>query len=55
MKGASISMFWVEWNLHKDGSWIAQGFKTEQERENQIKELKSLGYNPRRSKDGKQR
>ena len=50
-----MDKFWVEWNLHKDGSWISQGFSSESLRESKIEELKELGYHPRRSKDGKQR
>ncbi len=40
--------FWVEYNLHKDGSWCADGFHTEEEREEAIVKLKELGYHPRR-------
>lgn len=40
--------FWVEWNLKKDGSWIAQGFHSEEERDDEIKLLVDFGYNPRK-------
>jgi hypothetical protein len=44
---------WIEYNLHKDGSRIAEFFKTEAAREARIAELLKLGYRPRRTKEGK--
>jgi hypothetical protein len=48
------TMFWINYNLLKDGSFISQGCKTEAERDKEIERLKSFGYKPRKSKDGKQ-
>lgn len=39
---------WVEYNLHKDGSWVADGFNTKDEAEQHIVGLKKNGYCPRR-------
>ena len=41
-------MYWIEYNLHKDGSWVADGFATKDDAEKHIIDLKRNGYTPRR-------
>jgi hypothetical protein len=41
-------MYQIEYNLHKDGSWVSDGFDTEEDAEKHIIKLKKDGYNPRR-------
>lgn len=40
--------FRIEYNLHKDGSWVSDGFDTREEAEEAFNRLKADGYNPRR-------
>ncbi len=40
--------FRIEYNLHKDGSWVSDGFNTREEAEIAFQRLKEDGYNPRR-------
>jgi hypothetical protein len=44
---------WIEYNLHKDNSWIAESCKDEAERQARVSELRRLGYNPRCTRTGK--
>ncbi len=40
--------FWVRYNLHKDGSPIADGFDKKDDAEEHIKDLTAKGYKPQR-------
>jgi hypothetical protein len=39
-------MFWIKYNLHKDGSPILQAFNTEEERAQGINQYVKDGYKP---------
>jgi hypothetical protein len=38
----------VEYNLKKDGSWIAEPFERQEDADNRVLELAGFGYNPRK-------
>lgn len=46
---STIKPFEVEYNLHKDKSFVADGFVTKEEAESHIDALKKQGYFPRRN------
>ena len=47
-------MYWVKYNLHKDGSTIEDGFYEVENTEKHTKKLKKDGYTPIRKYNTKQ-